>query len=214
MPNFTNAARSLFISTFHTSRSSSPSDHSEPPTRNVPPNELGIFSETVARSISELNADVPTNQLTIEERNQFVRFAFGDCNDDDEEVNQNEEDEREQDDDIDDDKDEEDDENSETGQVVQSIFRAHIVDKTRQAYHRSQKKFISWIFKQATSHTRLTERYRYRLILHSDVLAALTEESHAPNPKLEQKATPFVMSTSENFHPINLSRLRAQDFVA
>ena len=139
MPNFTNAARSLFTSTFHTSRSSSPSDPSESPNRNVPPNELGIFSETVARSISELNADVPTNQLAIEERNQFVRFAFGDCNDDDEEVNQNEEDEREEDDDIDDDEDEEDDENSETGQVVQSIFRAHIVDKTRQAYNRSQK---------------------------------------------------------------------------
>jgi len=140
MPNFTNAARSLFTSTFHTSRSSSPSHHhSEPPNRNVPPDELSIFSETVARSISELNADVPTNQLAIEERNQFVRFAFGDCNDDDEEVNQNEEDEREEDDDIDDDEDEEDNENSETGQIVQSIFRARIVDKTRQAYHRSQK---------------------------------------------------------------------------
>ena len=51
-------------------------------------------------------------------------------------------------------------------------------------------------------------------MLHPDVLAALTEESHVPNPKLEQKATPFVLSTSENFHPINLSRLRAKDFVA
>ena len=151
MPYFTNAARSLFTSTFQTSRSSSPSDHSEPPNRNVPPNELGLFSKTVARSISELNADVPTNQLTIEERDQFVRFVFGDGNDDDEEVNQNEEDEREEEEDIDDDEDEEDDENSETGQVVQSIFRAYIVDKTRQAYHRSQQKFITWIFKQATS---------------------------------------------------------------
>ena len=225
MPNYAFAASSLLSSEIDSSRSSHPSPtntrrqnenvsngntvmsrSSSPSTdssRNISGNHILVHPEFRAIPTSELNqypSFASNNHLTIEERDQFVRHAFGDVGDDD-------------DDDVDDDEiegfhdaeEDDDDEDDETGEVVQSIFRAHIVDRTRLAYHRSQRKFVCWIFKQSTSHIRISEQERYRNMLHPELLTTLTEESLLPKPKLETKVTPFIETASEQFHPIKLS---------
>lgn len=107
-------------------------------------------ADTAARALAELNqirARDQDEQVTEEQRDEFVQFAFGgsDRNDEDE------------DDDEDDDEDNEDDEEAGAaarhllaeGATIGEILKAHIDDKTRQGYQRLQRKFVLWIFQKS-----------------------------------------------------------------
>lgn len=145
---------------------------------------MPLFS-TAARSISQQSSQstpqVNEHHLTEQERDDFVNNAFGMDNDEDD------------DDDVDaEDEDEEGEGEDETGLVVDSIFKAHIVDKTRNGYRRCQKKFACWIFKQSSCHANRTERDRFKQLLHAELFNALTQENLSTHPKLEKKTLPFI----------------------
>jgi hypothetical protein len=204
MPRFSNAViRSL--SSLNSSSGSSPESN---------PTDLATQQRILTRRAADTLAQLhqarnqsSDDHLTNEERDEFVEENFGQAanNDDDE----------------DDEDDEEDDDEEEDGNVngvttdtlVASIFKAHIVDKTRGGYQRSQKKFAIWVFKQTqmTDHSHLT---RFRQMMNDDFYQAMIDESRRNPPKLEKIAKQYIQRASDRFHPLKLGLLKAEDFVA
>lgn len=91
---------------------------------------------------------------------------------------------------------------NESTRRFQKILSANIQPATRKKYQDAFAKFLTWVFG--------TDR---RTILHSDVLAALSQEALKESPKLLPVAKSFVQLTSRSFHPMDLSQLTVQDFV-
>ena len=59
-----------------------------------------------------------------------------------------------------------------TFEAVSSIFQAHIVEKTRDAYERAQIKLIHWIYSLANEHPHIIERQHFKALLHEEVTTA------------------------------------------
>jgi hypothetical protein len=200
MPRLSSAARSLQSSL----ASSSPNSQSSGSPASTPPSSQSFTASherLVAEALARLNRseqNSSNDNVTEEERANLLRAQF-DEEDDDEE---------------DDEEEEEEEEGDETGKLVQSIFRAHIVDKTRKGYYRKQIQVVCWIFKQSKDHPRPPERARYRSMLYASLYSALDDVTLDTNQKLAKKARPFIERASEQFHPIDLDNLKAEDFVA
>ena len=173
--------------------------------RTLAQHAANILDDIQRASIGD---DSSEDHLTATERDELVDSRFG--------VNAEEDDEDDGEEGNDDDDDDDDDDNlNGNGDAVASIFRAHIVDKTRSGYQRQQKKMAVWIFKQVCNQSqRTSERNRFRAMIHQDLYTALSTESGHPTPKLDQVALPFIQRACESYHPIKLNLLTASDFVA
>lgn len=88
------------------------------------------------------------------------------------------------------------------------------MDNTRKGYHRAQKKFACQIYQQSKDHPRPTECTHFKGLIRNDLYMALEDESQVANPKLEEKARRFILRASKDYHPINLTALKAEDFVS
>ena len=95
------------------------------------------------------------------------------------------------------------DEVEEDGNQVQDIFRANIVDATRETYQRSQRRLAVWIFQQWQSN----QQDHYRLLLHDDLFHALERNNSVDSAK------PIFTRASPDYHPINLRLLSVNDFI-
>jgi len=128
--------------------SSSPHSQSSSPAPSS--HSLRLLAEALAQS-DQSNQDSSEVNLTEEERNNLLRVQF------------------------DEEDDEEDEEENETGKLVQSIFKAHIVDKTRKGYHRQQIQLACWIFKQSKDQARPHERARYRSLQYMNIFVYILQ---------------------------------------
>jgi len=167
--------------------SSSPHSQSSSPAPSS--HSLRLLAEALAQS-DQSNQDSSEVNLTEEEWDNLVRAQF------------------------DEEDDEEDEEENETGKLVQSIFKSHIVDKKRKGYHRKQIQLACWIYKQSKDQARPHERARYRFWLHTSLYSALDDVTLDTTRKRSKTARPFTERASDSYHPIGLINFKAEDFVA